>query len=166
MEKTIYDVVINSSRCGLNLIHAKYMHLLHNICHEPVLFILNFQALPLWQKPFCATALMKYDVSDSAIVLPLSNNRTCEDDRISQYWITVNGSVIRVMQGNYGAQWRINVDFNSLRSGDTYIRQRSGSSLVQVIAWRLLGAKLLPEPMMTSNWHTGTNFTEIWINIQ
>ena len=92
---------------------------------------------------------MKYDVSDSAIVLPLSNNRTCEDDRISQYWITVNGSVIRVMQGNYGAQWRINVDFNSLRSGDTYIRQRSGSSLVQVIAWRLFGAKLLPEPMMT-----------------
>ena len=37
--------------------------------------------------------------------------------------------------------------FNSLWPGDTYTRHLTGSSLVQVMACRLFGAKPLPDPM-------------------
>ena len=38
---------------------------------------------------------------------------------------------------------------NSSTPSDTYMRQWTGSALVQVIARRLLGAKPLPKPMLT-----------------
>ena len=38
--------------------------------------------------------------------------------------------------------------FNSSPPGAAYMRQRTGSSLVQVMSCRLFGAKPLPEPMM------------------
>ena len=38
---------------------------------------------------------------------------------------------------------------NSLRFRDAFIRHLIGSSLVQVMARRLLGAKPLPEPVVT-----------------
>ena len=34
-------------------------------------------------------------------------------------------------------------------TGDTYIQQKTASSLVQVMAWRQCGAKPLPEPITT-----------------
>ena len=37
---------------------------------------------------------------------------------------------------------------NSFRPGDAIWRHRSGSTLVQVMACRLFGAKPLPEPML------------------
>ena len=38
--------------------------------------------------------------------------------------------------------------FNSSSPGAAYMRRRTGSTLVQVMACRLFGAKPLPEPMM------------------
>ena len=50
----------------------------------------------------------------------------------------------------------------------TYMRRWTGSSFVQVMACRLLGAKPLPEPMLDlmSIWPLGTNISEIWIELQ
>ena len=41
------------------------------------------------------------------------------------------------------------VAFNSLSSGDAYMRRLPGSSLEQIMACRLLGAKSLPTPVLT-----------------
>ena len=51
---------------------------------------------------------------------------------------------------------------------DAYMRHWSGSTLVQVMACRLLGAKPLPEPMLAYCLLSslGTNFNEILIEIQ
>ena len=39
--------------------------------------------------------------------------------------------------------------FNSSPSSAAYMRRKNGSSLLQVMACRLLGAKPLPEPVLT-----------------
>ena len=41
------------------------------------------------------------------------------------------------------------ININSLRPSDAYLHQETKTSLVQVMAWRLFGAKPLIEPMMT-----------------
>ena len=57
--------------------------------------------------------------------------------------------------------------FNSLRPGDACMRHWTGSSLFQVMAWRLFGAKPLHEPVFTyCQLGLGTNFSEILIEIQ
>ena len=68
----------------------------------------------------------------------------------------------------YGATRPMNIaSFNSLWPGDAEWRHRSGSTLAQVMAWRLFVAKPLSEPVMTyCQLHPWTNFNEIWINIQ
>ena len=38
--------------------------------------------------------------------------------------------------------------FHSLGPGDAYMRRRTGSPMVQLMACRLFGAKPLPEPMI------------------
>ena len=61
-----------------------------------------------------------------------------------------------------GSQW-----VNSLRPSDAYMRRWTGSSLVQIMACRLFGAKPLSEPMLEyCNWDLGPNFSEILIGIQ
>ena len=44
------------------------------------------------------------------------------------------------------------------RPGDAYIRHWTGSSLIQMMACRLFGAELLPEPMMILSIGTNLNF--------
>ena len=56
---------------------------------------------------------------------------------------------------------------NSWRPSDAYMRNQTGSSLVQIMACRLLGLSYYP----TQLWHIvneslGTHFTESWIKIQ
>ena len=59
---------------------------------------------------------------------------------------------------------------NTLRPGEAYMHQLNGSSLDQVMACRLQGAKPLPEPMMymfvsdslpLHTIRTSTNFTSL-----
>ena len=47
--------------------------------------------------------------------------------------------------------------FNSSPPSAAYMRQWTGSALVQVMAWRLFGAKPLPEPMLVK-WTPGNKF--------
>ena len=44
-----------------------------------------------------------------------------------------------------------------LWTGHTYIRQWTRSSLIQVMAWHLFGAKPLPEPMLIYQWNRNQN---------
>ena len=59
--------------------------------------------------------------------------------------------------------WR-SIIINSLRPSDAYMRQGTGSALVQVIACRLYDTKPLSEPML-AYCQLGTNFSEIWMGI-
>ena len=55
---------------------------------------------------------------------------------------------------------------NSSSPGAAYIRQWTGTALVQIMACRLFGAKPLSKPMLGlwSIRSSGTNFSEIWTN--
>ena len=48
--------------------------------------------------------------------------------------------------------------FNSSPPSAAYMRQRTGSALVNVMACHLFGAKPLPEPMLIVNWTPGNKF--------
>ena len=60
------------------------------------------------------------------------------------------------------------ISFNVLRPGDTYMCHWTGSSLVHVMACRLVGAKPLPEAMMTycQLEHWENRFSEVVIRIK
>ena len=60
------------------------------------------------------------------------------------------------------------VAFNSSPPSDAYMRQWAGSTLVQVMAYWLVGSKPLPEPTLPFSQldPKGTNFSEIKIKIQ
>ena len=63
----------------------------------------------------------------------------------------------------------MNRPINSSPPSAAYMRQWTGSSLVQVMPCRLFGAKPLPEPKLTycqlDNGLLGSYFSEIWIGI-
>ena len=60
------------------------------------------------------------------------------------------------------------ISFNALRPDDAYMRHWTGSSLVHVMAYRLIGAKPLPEAMVTycqlDHWEG--RFSEVLIKIK
>ena len=52
-----------------------------------------------------------------------------------------------VLSQSYDIQMQVKKSLTLIAPSAAYIRQRTGSALVQVMVCRLFGAKLLPEPI-------------------
>ena len=60
----------------------------------------------------------------------------------------------------------LHLNFHSSPPSASYMRQRTGSTLIQVAACRLFSAKPLPEPMLVyCHLDSCFSFSEIWIGI-